>query len=117
MLPILTYTNLEELLVRQQQKPRPLALYIFTRDRRVEERILQMVPSGGVCVNDAVVHLANPNVPFGGVGASGMGSCHGKAGFDTFTHYRTVVRRGSLDLPVRYPPYDGKSLGLLKKLM
>lgn len=117
VLPVLTYTDLEELLVRQQQKPRPLALYIFTRDRRTEERILQMVPSGGVCVNDAVVHLANPNVPFGGVGDSGMGSCHGRAGFDTFTHYRTVVRRGSLDLPLRYPPYGGKSLGLLKKLM
>ena len=117
VLPILTYTDLEELLARQQQKPRPLALYLFTRDRRAEERILRMVPSGGVCVNDTVVHLANPNVPFGGVGASGMGACHGKAGFDTFTHYRTVVRRGALDLPVRYPPYGGKGLGLLKKLM
>ena len=117
VLPILTYTDLEELLARQQQKPRPLALYHFTRDRRAEERILRMVPSGGVCVNDTVVHLANPNVPFGGVGASGMGACHGKAGFDTFTHYRTVVRRGALDLPVRYPPYGGKGLGLLKKLM
>lgn len=117
VLPILTYTDLEELLTWQQQKPRPLALYLFTRDRRAEERILRMVPSGGVCVNDTVVHLANPNVPFGGVGASGMGACHGKAGFDTFTHYRTVVRRGALDLPVRYPPYGGKGLGLLKKLM
>lgn len=117
VIPILTYTDLDELLARQQRKPRPLALYIFTKDRRTEERILQMVPSGGVCVNDAVVHLANPNVPFGGVGDSGMGACHGKAGFDTFTHYRTVVRRGSLDLPLRYPPYGGKSLGLLKKLM
>ena len=117
VLPILTYTDLEDLLARQQQKPRPLALYLFTRDRRAEERILRMVPSGGVCVNDTVVHLANPNVPFGGVGASGMGACHGKAGFDTFTHYRTVVRRGALDLPVRYPPYGGKGLGLLKKLM
>lgn len=117
VLPILTYTDLEELLARQQQKPRPLALYLFTRDRRAEERILRMVPSGGVCVNDTVVHLANPNVPFGGVGGSGMGACHGKAGFDTFTHYRTVVRRGALDLPVRYPPYGGKGLGLLKKLM
>ena len=117
VLPILTYTDLEELLARQQQKPRPLALYLFTRDRRAEERILRMVPSGGVCVNDTVVHLANPNVPFGGVGASGMGACHGKAGFDTFTHFRTVVRRGALDLPVRYPPYGGKGLGLLRKLM
>lgn len=117
VLPVLTYTDLNALLLRQQKKARPLALYVFTRRKRLEERILRMAPSGGVCVNDTVVHLANPNAPFGGVGDSGMGACHGKAGFDTFTHYRTVVRRGSLDLPIRYAPYGNKRLGTLKKLM
>ena len=117
VLPILTYTDLNELLQRQQKKPRPLALYVFTKSKGDEDFIVQAVPSGGVCVNDVVIHLVNPNVPFGGVGNSGMGCCHGKWGFDTFTHYRTVVRRGKLDLPVRYPPYGGKSIGLLKKLM
>lgn len=117
ILPLVSYTDLGELLIAQQEKPRPLALYVFTSNRREEERIIETAPSGGVCVNDAVVHLANPHIPFGGVGNSGMGSCHGKAGFDTFTHYRSVVRRGKLDLPVRYPPYGGKSIGLLKKLM
>lgn len=117
VLPILTYTDLGELLARQQQKPRPLALYIFGKSRADQEEIVRMIPSGGVCVNDVVIHLVNPNVPFGGVGNSGMGGCHGKWGFDTFTHYRTVVRRGKLDLPLRYAPYQGKSIGLLKKLM
>ncbi len=117
ILPVLTYTDLDQLLACQQQKPRPLALYIFTKNTGDEEHIINALPSGGVCVNDVVVHLASSHVPFGGVGASGMGSCHGKAGFDTFTHYRTVVRRGKLDLPVRYPPYEGKKISLLKKLM
>ncbi|MEG2118755.1 MAG: aldehyde dehydrogenase, partial [Pseudoflavonifractor sp.] len=105
LLPVLTYEDLDTLLIAQQKKPRPLALYLFTKDPRFEARALQAVPSGGVCVNDAVVHLATSHLPFGGVGESGMGSCHGKAGFDTFTHYRSLVHRGKLDLPLRYPPY------------
>lgn len=117
ILPVLTYTDLDELVARQQAKPKPLALYLFTKDRGEERCLVEHLSSGGVCVNDAVVHLASSHVPFGGVGESGMGSCHGKAGFDTFTHYRTVVRRGWLDLPVRYPPYGGKRVFFLKKLM
>ncbi len=117
VLPVLTYQNLDELLARLQRQPRPLALYVFTKDRAVEEKVIRTLPSGGVCVNDTVVHLANPNLPFGGVGASGMGRGHGKHGFDAFTHYRTVVRRGALDVKVRYAPYDKKSFQILKKLM
>lgn len=117
VLPVLTYDSLDDLIARQQKKARPLALYIFTGDRALEKRIVSALPSGGVCVNDTVIHLANPHVPFGGVGNSGMGACHGKTGFDTFTHYRTVVRRGGLDLPMRYAPYGGKNLNTVKKLM
>lgn len=117
VLPVLTYDSLDDLIARQQKKARPLALYIFTGDRALEKRIVSALPSGGVCVNDTVIHLANPHVPFGGVGNSGMGACHGKSGFDTFTHYRTVVRRGGLDLPMRYAPYGGKNLNTVKKLM
>lgn len=117
VLPVLTYDSLDDLIARQQKKARPLALYIFTGDRALEKRIVSALPSGGVCVNDTVIHLANPHVPFGGVGNSGMGACHGKTGFDTFTHYRTVVRRGGLDLPMRYAPYAGKNLNTVKKLM
>ena len=117
VLPVLTYDSLDDLIARQQKKARPLALYICTGDRALEKRIVSALPSGGVCVNDTVIHLANPHVPFGGVGNSGMGACHGKTGFDTFTHYRTVVRRGGLDLPMRYAPYAGKNLNTVKKLM
>ncbi|WP_294552951.1 aldehyde dehydrogenase [uncultured Pseudoflavonifractor sp.] len=117
VLPVLTYDSLDNLIARQQKKARPLALYLFTGDRALEKRIVSALPSGGVCVNDTVIHLANPHVPFGGVGNSGMGACHGRTGFDTFTHYRTVVRRGKLDLPLRYPPYGGKNLNVVKKLM
>ncbi|MEG0765953.1 MAG: aldehyde dehydrogenase family protein, partial [Pseudoflavonifractor sp.] len=117
LLPVLTYEDLDTLLIAQQKKPRPLALYLFTKSPEFEARVLQAVPSGGVCVNDGLVHLASSHLPFGGVGESGMGSCHGKAGFDTFTHYRSLVHRGKLDLPLRYPPYAGKKIGLLKKLM
>ena len=117
VLPVLTYDSLDDLIARQQQKARPLALYLFTGDKTLERRVLSALPSGGVCVNDTVIHLANPHVPFGGVGNSGMGACHGRAGFDTFTHYRTVVRRGKLDLPMRYAPYGGKDLNTVKKLM
>lgn len=117
ILPILTYTDLDELLASQQCKPKPLALYIFAKNKGDQEYIVEKIPSGGVCVNDVVMHLVSPYVPFGGVGESGMGYCHGKAGYDTFTHYRTVVNRGKLDLPMRYPPFRGKKLGLLKKLM
>ena len=117
ILPILTYTDLGELVERQQGKPRPLALYLFGKNKGEQEAIITAIPSGGVCINDVVVHLASPHLPFGGVGESGMGACHGRAGFDSFTHYRAVVRRGGLDLPVRYPPHGGKGLGLIKKLM
>ncbi len=117
VLPVLTYDSLDDLIARQQKKARPLALYLFTGDRALEKRIVAALPSGGVCVNDTVIHLASPHVPFGGVGNSGMGACHGRTGFDTFTHYRTVVRRGGLDLPMRYAPYGGKNLNTVKKLM
>ena len=74
--------------------------------------------SGGACINDTVVHLSAPALPFGGVGQSGMGAYHGRASFDTFTHYRGVLRRGPRpDLPVRYPPYNDKKLALIRRLL
>ena len=82
-----------------------------------QRAVLEALPFGGGCVNDTVVHLADPRLPFGGVGNSGMGACHGKAGFDAFTHEKSVLKKGRLDIPVRYPPYGKKHLGILKKLM
>jgi acyl-CoA reductase-like NAD-dependent aldehyde dehydrogenase len=116
ILPLSVFGELSEVLGRIRGLPRPLALYVFSEDIPLARRIAREVPCGGACINDAVVQFANPHLPFGGLGASGMGSCHGKAGFDTFTHFKAVARTpASFDLPVKYPPYAGK-IGWLKKL-
>ena len=117
ILPVLTYTDMDELLSHLQEKPRPLALYTFTRNKWMAKKISDALPFGGGCVNDTVLHLANSRLPFGGVGESGMGRCHGEAGFRTFSYEKSILRKYSPDVPVRYPPHRGKGLGLLKKLM
>lgn len=117
ILPVLSYETLDEVKQFVNSRPKPLALYLFTRSEETERRIMEGIPFGGGCINDTVVHLVNHGLPFGGVGNSGMGRYHGKFGFDTFTHYKGVLKKGNwLDLPVRYPPY-GEKLGLLKKMM
>ena len=117
ILPVLSYETLDEVKRFVNSRPKPLALYLFTRSEETERRVMEEIPFGGGCVNDTVVHLVNHSLPFGGVGNSGMGRYHGKFGFDTFTHYKGVLKKGHwLDLPVRYPPY-GEKLGLLKKMM
>lgn len=114
LLPIILYDDLDSILKKIQERPKPLALYLFTTSRRIEKKVLNSVSFGGGCINDAVVHLANPGLPFGGVGQSGMGSYHGKAGFDTFTHYKGILRKHAhIDVPLRYPPYK-RGLGLLR---
>jgi len=117
VLPVLEYDNLDNALALLQGKPAPLALYVFTRDRATEARVLANAPSGGACVNDVVSHMIGAGLPFGGLGESGMGSYHGRAGFDTFSHQRAVLRRATwLDLPFRYPPQK-LSLPGLKRAM
>ena len=117
ILPVLSYETLDEVKQFVNSRPKPLALYLFTRSEEMEQRVMEEIPFGGGCVNDTIVHLVNHSLPFGGVGNSGMGRYHGKFGFDTFTHYKGVLKKGNwLDLPVRYPPY-GEKLGLLKKMM
>ena len=115
ILPILTYRNLDEALATVKQRPNPLAAYVFTRNRRLAKEILSKVPFGGGCVNTTLVHFANHHLPFGGIGASGMGSYHGKYGFSTFSHYKSLlVSSFWLDMPIKYPPYgDGHKLLLL----
>ncbi|HCO62141.1 MAG TPA: aldehyde dehydrogenase family protein, partial [Clostridiales bacterium] len=99
-------------------RPKPLALYLFTRSRAVEEGVTRRVSYGGGCINDTIVHLASHHLPFGGVGESGMGSYHGKASFDTFTHYKSILKRGTwLDIPLRYRPYTTKALAQLKRII
>lgn len=105
VLPVLGFDALDAALARLRGMPRPLALYLFTNDAAVRERVLRETVSGGVCVNDTLSHIVGRDMPFGGVGESGMGAYHGKTGFDCFTHHRTVMRRGVFPDPaLRYPP-------------
>ena len=117
LLPVLSVANLEEAITQINQRPKPLALYLFSQRRAAQQEILRRTSSGGVCFNDVVLQAGITDLPFGGVGASGMGTYHGEAGFRTFSHQRSVLRRSFLlDLPFRYPPYAGK-LPLLQKLL
>lgn len=117
ILPVLTYRKLDEAIARIQERPKPLALYLFTRDRAVEEKVLEQLSFGGGCVNDTVLHLATPHMPFGGVGESGMGGYHGRFSFTTFSHQKSVLKRYSKpDIALRYAPY-GNKMKRLKKLM
>jgi aldehyde dehydrogenase (NAD+) len=106
LLPIIEVGDLAEAAAFVRTRPTPLALYLFSNDRRRIEQLLAQVPSGGALVNDTLVHMANRALPLGGLGASGMGSFHGKASFDAFTHWRSVMSRSLFpDLGLRYPPY------------
>lgn len=117
ILPVLEYETIEEAIDRIGDRPKPLALYLFSRNPNLQERILRKTSSGGVCINDTVMQVGVPELPFGGVGASGMGRYHGKASFDTFTHYKSVLSKSfRLDLQWRYPPYANK-LNFLKRLI
>ena len=105
VLPVLPFEKLDEVISHLRSRPRPLALYAFTGDGAIRDRLLAETSSGGVCFNDTLSHILSRNLPFGGIGASGMGAYHGKAGFDTFTHYRSVLTRSSrFDPGLTYPP-------------
>lgn len=117
LLPVVRVHNLEEALHLVRQGEKPLALYLFGGDNNARDRVLASTSSGSVVFNDAILQAAVPDLPFGGVGASGMGKYHGEAGFCTFSHQRSVMfRTAQPDLPVRYPPYAGK-LGLMRRLL
>jgi aldehyde dehydrogenase (NAD+) len=118
ILPVVEYGELEEAIALINARPKPLALYFFSNDSRKQAQMLQSTSSGGVCINDTVMHIAVSALPFGGVGESGMGRYHGKASFDTFSHYKSVLKKGMwLDLAWRYAPYTESKLKLIKKIV
>lgn len=107
ILPVLPYKTLEEAIAFVESRPRPLALYVFSKNRAAIRQVQTHLSYGGGCVNDTIIHLATSEMGFGGVGMSGMGSYHGKYGFDTFTHEKSIVEKAAwLDLPFRYQPYS-----------
>ena len=118
VLPILSYSTLEELVGNLKRLPEhPLALYLFTGSEQVERHVLDNTQFGGGCINNTVMHVANPNLPFGGVGESGMGAYHGRNSFDVFSHQRSILKATTLfDIKFRYAPYKDK-VNLIKKMI
>jgi len=115
IMPILTYESFEDILSLLKTKDKPLALYLFSHNKPHIDRVTRELSYGGGCINDVIIHLAPSEMGFGGVGESGMGSYHGKDGFDAFSHFKSVVDKKTwLDLPMRYQPYKSK---LNKKLL
>ena len=117
LLPIVPYDNIHEALGYILSRPRPLALYLFSRNRKLQRRVVETIPFGGGCINDTISHITTPYLPFGGTGDSGMGAYHGHCGYETFTHAKSILSKPFRpDLPVRYPPLTGK-LDLLHKIL
>jgi aldehyde dehydrogenase (NAD+) len=117
VLPVISYDNPDEIIRLINNRPKPLALYLFSENRQLRKKILENVPAGGVTFNDTLMHIVNNKVPFGGVGNSGMGGYHGFYSFELFSNAKPFVKRGTwLDIPVRYAPY-GNKLKIIKKLM
>ena len=115
IMPVLTFDSFDLLMDELKDKDKPLALYLFSGDKKHINRVTTELSYGGGCINDVVIHLATSEMGFGGVGASGMGSYHGKAGFDAFSHYKSIVDKKTwMDLPMRYQPYKSK---LYEKLL
>ena len=115
IMPILTFDNFDDLIQELKDKDKPLALYLFSSNKKHIKRVTTELSYGGGCINDVVVHLATSEMGFGGVGESGMGSYHGKDGFDAFSHYKSVMDKKTwIDLPMRYQPYKNK---LYEKLL
>ena len=117
LLPILTYEHIHEVIVDIQTHDKPLALYLFTNNSDVEKTILQKISFGGGCINDSLLHIANPSLPFGGIGQSGLGSYHGRQSFEIFSHKKSIYKKSILfDLKLEYPPYHEKKLKWLQYL-
>ena len=117
ILPIMEFEDLEQVIKMVNSKPKPLALYFFSNNKKHQKRIIDMISYGGGCINDTIMHVASPYLPFGGVGASGMSAYHGKGSYDVFSHKKSVSKKSNIiDVKIRYAPYNDK-IKLLKKLM
>jgi len=115
ILPVIEFHDITKIINRIKDRPNPLALYIFSKNKNLQNRLLEELRFGGGCINDTIIHVSSPYLPFGGIGESGMGVYHGQSSFETFTHKKSIIKKTTLfDLPLRYPPYKGK-LKLLKK--
>ncbi len=118
LLPVQTYRDFKEALNLVSEKPAPLSAYLFSNNKKEQDQFINNVRFGGGCINDTIMHLSNPNLPFGGVGNSGLGSYHGKFGFETFSHQKGVLKRATWGEPnLKYPPYTQKKFSWIRKLL
>jgi aldehyde dehydrogenase (NAD+) len=118
ILPVLRYTTLDEAIGIIKSKPKPLALYLFTNDRSIKTKVNDELSFGGGAINDAIMHITNHHLPFGGVGESGIGSYHGEAGFQTFSHYKSILEKPLRFEPnLKYSPHSGSKLKWIKRLL
>ncbi len=117
ILPVLPFKDLDDAICTIRTRPKPLALYLFTRNKGIHRKVISETSSGGVCINDTVSHLLNQRLPFGGIGESGMGAYHGKASFDCFTHFKSALKRSTvIDPKYRYLTNNSSSLPALRHL-
>jgi len=118
ILPVLAYDDIQQAVNIIKGKAKPLALYIFNEKSKLNKKLLKEISSGGVCINDTINHIVNKNLPFGGVGKSGMGAYHGKYGFLTFSHCKSVFKKSTrVNVNFIFPPYNEKLLKYIKKIM
>lgn len=118
ILPVISFTNFNLILNEIVELEKPLAAYLFTNNTEEKENFTNKLSFGGGCINDVMMHLGNENLPFGGVGNSGIGNYHGKFGFETFSHQKAVLQRATWGEPdIKYPPYSEKKLGWIKRFM
>ncbi len=118
ILPVIAFTNLNDAINKVKQRAKPLACYIYSKNKRLINKLLSEISFGGGAVNESLMHLTNPNLPFGGVGFSGIGNYHGEAGFRTFSHYKSILHKGfGFETKLKYFPYSAKKLKKLKNIL
>ncbi|MCF6278792.1 MAG: aldehyde dehydrogenase [Flavobacteriaceae bacterium] len=118
ILPVISYSNLDEIISKIKARPKPLSLYIFTKNKTIRDKILHEISFGGGAINDAVMHITNNYLAFGGVGESGIGSYHGEAGFKDFSHFKSILQKPfGFEPNFKYPPYTKKKLDWIRKIL
>lgn len=118
ILPIVTFDDIDDAIKKINFRAKPLALYIFSSSKKNQNKVLENCQFGGGCVNDTLVHIASPHLAFGGLKESGIGAYHGKVGFDTFTHYKSILDKKTwLDMPMRYQPYNKIKYNFIRKFL
>jgi len=118
ILPVISFKNLEDVIEKIKEREKPLSLYVYSKNKKIIKKILHKISFGGGAINESLVHYSNPNLPFGGVGASGIGNYHSKAGFDTFTHYKSILHKTSwLEPNIKYTPFTKLKMRILKFIL